>query len=130
MMTLAIRVTETFYATTILHVPFLVLLDLLPLLVEAVAGQFLLLFLLCPRWRVLDISYDLLNLWLTLKVMIRIITNYETVYSSVGLMSCVFFLESPFFRDWHIAVLSHFLLLISHSICKKCNGLFDGRKRI
>ncbi len=98
-MTSAILVTATFSAASILYVPFLVLLDMLPLLVEAVAGQFLLLLLLCPRRRALDVSYYLLNLWLTLKLMIRITTNYETVYSSIGLMSCAFFLELLFFRD-------------------------------
>ncbi len=98
-MTPAILVTTTFYAASILYVPFFVLLDILPLLVEAVTGQFLLLVLLCPRRRALDISYYLLNLWLTLKSMIRIITNYETVYSSIGLMACVFFLELLLFRD-------------------------------
>jgi hypothetical protein len=83
-----------------LYAAFFVLLDdILPSLVEAVAGQFLLLFLLCPRWRVLDISYYLLNLWLTLKLVIRMITNYETAYLSIGLMSCVFFLELPLFWD-------------------------------
>jgi hypothetical protein len=41
----------------------------------------------------------LLNLWLTLKSMIRIISNYETVYLSIGLMSRVFFLEPPLFWD-------------------------------
>jgi hypothetical protein len=37
--------------------------------------------------------------WLTLKLMKMIITNYETVYSSIGFMSHDFFLESPLFRD-------------------------------
>jgi hypothetical protein len=67
------------------------LLDILPLLVEAGAGQYLLLFLLCLRWRALDISYNLLNQLLTLKSMIRIIHKSEIVYSSIGLMSHVFF---------------------------------------
>jgi hypothetical protein len=98
-MTPAILVTATFCVASIRCTPFLVLLDILPLLVEAGAGQFLLLFLLCPRWRALDISYYLPNLWFMLKTMIRIITNYETVYSSIGLMSHVFFLESLLFRD-------------------------------
>ncbi len=40
---------------------------------------------------------SVLNLWLTLKLMIRIKTNYETVYVSIGLMSLVFFLELPLF---------------------------------
>jgi hypothetical protein len=40
-----------------------------------------------------------LNLWLMLKLMVKIITNYETVCLSIGLMSHVFFLESPLFRD-------------------------------
>jgi hypothetical protein len=89
-MTPAILVMASFCMASILYALLFVLLDILPLLVEAVAGQLLLLFLLCPRWRALDISYHLLNLWLTLKSMIRIITNYETVYLSIGLMSCVF----------------------------------------
>jgi hypothetical protein len=67
--------------------------------VEAVAGQFLLLYLLCLMWRALDVICYLLNLWLMLKLMIRIITYYETVYSSIGLMSHVFFLELPLFQD-------------------------------
>jgi hypothetical protein len=98
-MTPAILMRVSFCVASILYVPFFVLLDILLLLVEAVAGQFWLLFLLCPRWRALDISYYLQNLWLMLKSMIRIITNYETVYLSIGLMSCVFFLESPLFWD-------------------------------
>ncbi len=98
-MTLEILMTASFCLASILYVPFFVLLDILPLLVKAVAGQFLLLFLLYPRWRALGISYYLLNLWLTLKLMIRMKTNYETVYSSIGLMSCVFFLELPLFWD-------------------------------
>jgi hypothetical protein len=98
-MTLAILVMASFCTASIRYVPFFVLLDILPLLVEAVAGQFLLLFLLCPRWRALDIRHYLLILWLTLKLMIRIITKYETVYLFIGLMSCVFFLESPLFWD-------------------------------
>jgi hypothetical protein len=92
-MTPAILVMVSFCEASILYAPFFVLLDVLPSLVEAVAGQILLLFLLCPRWRALDISYHLLNLRLTLKSMIRMITNYETVYSSIGLMSHMFFLE-------------------------------------
>jgi hypothetical protein len=32
----------------------------------------------------------MLNVWLTLKLMIRIIINYETVYLSIGLISYVF----------------------------------------
>jgi hypothetical protein len=47
----------------------------------------------------LDISYYLLNLWLTLMSMIRIITKYETVNLSIGQMTCVFYLESPLFWD-------------------------------
>ncbi len=42
---------------------------------------------------------NVLNLWLMLKSMIRIITNYENDFLSIGLMSCVFFLESPLFWD-------------------------------
>jgi hypothetical protein len=103
-MTPAILVMETFCAASILYVPFLVLLDILPSLVEAGAGEFLLLFSLCFRWRALAISYYLLfywlNQWLTLKLMIRIITNYETVYLLIGLMPRVFFLDSPLFRDY------------------------------
>ena len=98
-MTLAILVMASFCTASIRYVPFFVLLDILPLLVEAVAGQFLLLFLLCLKWRALDISHYLLSLWLMLKSMIRILSNYKTVYSSIGLMSCVFFLESPLFWD-------------------------------
>jgi hypothetical protein len=102
--------TASFCLASILYAPFFVLLDILPLLVEAVAGQFLLLFLLCRRWRVLGISYYLLvNLWPTLKSMIRMKTNYETVYSSIGLMSCVFFLELPLFWDANCRL---FLLLV------------------
>ncbi len=62
-MTPAILVTASFCAASISYMPFLVLLDILPLLVEAVAGKFLLLLLLCPRWEALDITYYLLNLW-------------------------------------------------------------------
>jgi hypothetical protein len=98
-MTPAILVMITFCVASILYAPFLVLRDVLPLLVEAVAGQFLLLFLLCLKWRALDISHYLLSLWLMLKSMIRIISNYKTVYSSIGLMSRVFFLELLLFRD-------------------------------
>ncbi len=98
-MTLAIHVMASFCTASILYASFFVLLDIMPLLVEAGAGQFLLLFLLCSRWRALDISYYLLNLWLTLKLMIRIITNHETVYSSIGLMSHLFFLKLPLFWD-------------------------------
>ncbi len=41
----------------------------------------------------------MLNLWLMLKSMIKIITNYETVYFSIGLISYVFFLELPLYQD-------------------------------
>jgi hypothetical protein len=98
-MTPAIHVMASFCAARILGAPFFVLLDILPLLVEAAAELFLLLLLLCPRWRVLDISYYLLNLWLMLKSTTRIITNYETVYLSIGLMSHLFFPESLLFWD-------------------------------
>jgi hypothetical protein len=36
-----------------------------------------------------------LNLCLMMKSIILIIPNYETDHSSIGLMSCMFFLESP-----------------------------------
>jgi hypothetical protein len=39
-MILAILVTASFWVASILHVPFFVLLDMLPLLVEAVLGNF------------------------------------------------------------------------------------------
>ncbi len=86
--TLVILVMASFCTASISFAPFFFLLDIMPLLVEAVAGQFLLLFLLCPRWRALGTSYYLLNLWITLNSMIRILTNYETGYLSIGLIVC------------------------------------------
>ncbi len=57
---------------------------------------------------------SLLNLWLTLKSMIRIITNYETVYLSIELMSCVFFLELLLFWDGgkQLSFLASYCLLV------------------
>jgi hypothetical protein len=109
-MTPAILMMASFCAASILYAAFFVLLDILPLLVETVAGQFLLLFLLCPRWRALDIIYYLLNLWLMLKLIIRILTNYETVYLSVGLC-----LESFSWSCHHFGMAANsrpFLLLV------------------
>ncbi len=50
----------------------------------------------------IDEYYQLLNLWLMLKLMIRMVSTHETVYSSIELMSCVLFLELPLFRDGDI----------------------------
>jgi hypothetical protein len=62
----------------------------------------------------------MLNLWLMLKLMIRIMTNYDNVYLSIGLMSHVFFLESPLFWDGSKSpsfLVSCHLLVIVFAIC-------------
>ncbi len=60
-MTLAILVMASFCMSSILYVPFFVSLDILLLLVEAVARKFLLLFLPCPRRSAKPMAYAEVN---------------------------------------------------------------------